>query len=85
MWKKKKRKIEMQEQTSLAELRDPTNKVGYAEATSILSEYVSIQFFVPSLSWIELRESEEWKNFSKLLSEHQKKYIQMQHRDIASQ
>lgn len=85
MWKKKKRKIEMQEQTSLAELRDPANKVGYAETTSILSEYVSVQFFVPSLSWIELRESEEWKNFSKLLSEHQKKYIQMQHRDIVSQ
>ena len=55
------------------------------EATSILSEYDLIQFFVPSLSWIELRESEEWKNFSKLLSEHQKKYIQMQHQELVDQ
>ena len=78
----------MQKQIPLAEFEKTAkgemfhNKVGYMEATSILSEYDLIQFFVPSLSWIELRESEEWKNFSKLLSEHQKKYIQMQHQEL---
>ena len=81
----------MQKQITLAEYEKNAkeemyhNKVGYMEATSILSEYDLIQFFVPSLSWIELRVSEEWKNFSKLLSEHQKKYIQMQHQELVDQ
>lgn len=48
--------------------------IGYEEFWCIECPYMTIRFAVPPDVWKELRESEEWENFSNLLSKCQKEY-----------
>ena len=61
--------------------REDGLKSEYIVYSTCLSDVVEISFQVPTSDWLKLEKSEVWKNLDKYLSEVQRPYTKMRHRD----